>query len=311
MFGFSKKKEGAAQPVGGPRIPTERVVSLSSQGLSEPEIIRSLRDEGYSPLEVDRAMKQALRTGAGTGMQAPPGPQPMMPPQRMEPPAPQYGYQPQRGPPFGEQQQGGPTFPKFPEDKFAPTMWESDEEDMEDDLDKAVPKEKALGPDQFLSRMDEDLPPIPDKDEEPLPYTEPPLPKDRGDRTRELKDRRRREIEELTEEITDEKSQDMMNRLQSLEDKVDKMASGLKSGIGEGAVSGAGVPMQEIEDVKRDLEDQKHSLEDTNARIDSLEEVVKGSLAPVIESVRKFSHAIKTTKPPQGPSGPPAYGPKA
>jgi len=144
MFGFSKKKGGIPQPMGGPRIPTERVVSLSSQGISEPEIIRSLRDEGFSPLEVDRAMKQALRSGAGMSSSAPPMPpqsQLPPPPPRMQPFPPSYGnYPPEPPRPPGMQPMGqGPGMPRYSEDKFAPTMWGDVDDDLDDDLDK-LPK---------------------------------------------------------------------------------------------------------------------------------------------------------------------------
>jgi len=297
MFGLSKKKGGIGQTPGGPRIPTERVVSLSSQGLSEPEIIRSLRDEGYSPLEVDRAMKQALRSGAG--LQMPPPPPLAGPMGRMDQGSPQFGFPPsndvpQRGmPPPPGRQQG------FSEEKYTPNVWDMND-DVEDDLDKPLPKERAAGPDKFLSGLDDDLPPIPERpDKGPLPFTEPPLPKDRDDRTRELKDRRRREMEELAEEITDEKSQEVVTRMQALEDKVERIASAVKGGLQAG--SGSGASPADIEELRKDIEDYKHSIDDTNARIDSLEDVVKNSLTPMIESVKRFSSAVRAPKPVQGP----------
>jgi hypothetical protein len=64
----------------------------------------------------------------------------------------------------------------------------------------------------------------------------------------------------------------------------------------------------DIEDIKQDIDEQKRGIEDANARIDSLEEVVKGSLTPMVESIRKFSHAVKGAKGDaamQGPAGPP------
>lgn len=55
---FGKKKKETKF-----RVPAvERVATLSSQGFSEPEIIKTLRDEGYSPMEVDKAMKTALKS---------------------------------------------------------------------------------------------------------------------------------------------------------------------------------------------------------------------------------------------------------
>jgi len=305
MFGMSKGKGPQPQPAGGVRIPTEKVVSLSAQGMSEPEIIRSLKDEGYSPLEVDRAMKQALRSGTSgpvqqpSAMSAPPMPMPraQQPPQGFDPYSQRMQEQRFQAPPApGPQEQ---------RDRFAPTMWDTDEEDMEDDdLDKELPKERQAGPDKFLSNMDEDLPPLPPErgEKEPIPFQETPLPKDRDDRMRELRDRKRREMEELAEEITDEKAQEVSVRMHALEERMDKIASAVKSGLSVGSAGGASPA--DLDMMKKDFEDLRHSVEETNARIDSLEEVVKTSLTPMIESVRKFSSAVKTARQPQAPMSP-------
>ncbi|MBN2330726.1 MAG: hypothetical protein JXC85_02825 [Candidatus Aenigmarchaeota archaeon] len=303
MFGLSKKKQAGGPAPAGPRIPTEKVVSLSSQGLSEPEIIKTLREEGFSPLEVDRAMKDALRTG--TGVQAPPyprpgrfgppsppplpGTQPGSPLSAPPAPAPPPTYSFQDQPPI--QQPGMP--PSYPQQNYMPSPWTDDDldEDMED-----LPKERRMGPGAFMDDLDAPLPHGPRGgaiEKEPLEFEEP-LPKRGEDRVRELKDRRRREVEELTEEVTEEKWSEMMSRVNALEGKIDDMASGVKSAADQ--VPGAGVPPQEIESIRKDIEEQKHVIEDTNARIDSLEEIVKGSLTPMVESIRKFSHAVKASK---------------
>ncbi|MBL7206636.1 MAG: hypothetical protein ISS36_03490 [Candidatus Aenigmarchaeota archaeon] len=62
-----KKGKGAIN-----KIPSaERVSTLSHQGFSDTEIIRAMRGEGYSPLEVDEGMRSAVKTAA-----APPEPRP-------------------------------------------------------------------------------------------------------------------------------------------------------------------------------------------------------------------------------------------
>jgi len=57
---FSKKKE---KKLGRGFIPIDRVRELSSRGFTEPEMIDVLRNEGFSPEEIDRAFTQALRAG--------------------------------------------------------------------------------------------------------------------------------------------------------------------------------------------------------------------------------------------------------
>ena len=58
-----------SKPVSSSRgIPTQKVMSMSSQGIPQIEIIRALKNEGFTPSEVDTAMKSALRTSvAGRG----------------------------------------------------------------------------------------------------------------------------------------------------------------------------------------------------------------------------------------------------
>ncbi|RLJ05577.1 MAG: hypothetical protein DRP18_02770, partial [Candidatus Aenigmatarchaeota archaeon] len=50
-----------SEPKTASAVPTQRVIDLSSKGLSEPEIIKVLKKEGYTPVQVDAAMKEALR----------------------------------------------------------------------------------------------------------------------------------------------------------------------------------------------------------------------------------------------------------
>jgi hypothetical protein len=190
-----------------------------------------------------------------------------------------------------------PGFQPFGKEKYAPTVWENDDE-MDDDM-MDLPKEKRIGPESFMSGMDDEGPPAPGappKEKAPLPFAQPPLPKGGLDRSRELKDRRRREVEELTEEITDEKWSEIVSRIQGLEEKVESMSVSVKSA--ETQLPGPGAPPGELEAIRKEIEAHKHSVEETNARIDSLEEVVKGSLTPMVESIRKFSHAVKGAKEP-------------
>jgi len=307
MFGLSKKKSESFRAPAPPEqgVPTDRVVSLSSRGYSEPQIIKSLREEGYSPLQVDRAMKDALRTGAsGPRMQQPRyqgpparGPMPL-------PPAPG----PAMPRPVSVAQPSAPyDYPQMPKEKYAPTVWDGGDEDMEEDIDMDdIPKERRIGPEAAMERFDDDI----DQEEPPQragpprPFAEPvPRARDEGFGSR---DRRRRELEELTEEITDEKWKDMMGRVQSLEDRVERLSDSVKSS----STQGGGASSQEMDAVRREVESQRHAVDDTNARLDSLEEVMKGSLSPMIESVRKFSSAVKTAKQPSYPPAQPQRAPQ-
>lgn len=43
----------------------QRIESLSRQGMSEPEIVKDLRGQGYSSLEIDKALRDSLKSGVG------------------------------------------------------------------------------------------------------------------------------------------------------------------------------------------------------------------------------------------------------
>ncbi|MFH0956914.1 MAG: hypothetical protein V1813_03555 [Candidatus Aenigmatarchaeota archaeon] len=275
-------------------VPTQRVLSLSSQGMSEPEILKTLRQEGYAPLEVDRAMKDAMRSGAGQAQGQPrmapqPGYQQAAPYQRPMPPAPQ-GQQPFGG--YEQQQQFGG------KNKYAPTDWDAEDDLPDDDLDMDdVPKDKRLGPGAMFSELDDEkLPPPPGArgDMQPLRFAEAPLPKERDERDREVKDRRRREVEELVEQIAEEKWQDMARRVHDVEEKAEKLSSDLKNAP---ARTPGGAAPEELSSLKNDISTIRQSVEETNARIDSLEEVVKGSLSPMIDSIRKLRGAAPSAAP--------------
>jgi len=304
MFGPFGKKDAARAPAPiGPRIPTDRVVELSARGYSEPEIIKSLKDGGYTPLEVDRAMKEALRAGTGqrSTMPQPPSPPPRFP--RQEPPVsqretfrepppfpderPEPAPAPRQEPDFGRSEMREPQSP-----------WEA-EEDMDDFNEEPYLSKPKPFHENLMERFDEDLPLPPpvdrDRDREPIPFQESPLPKGRDDRMKELKDRRIRETEELAEQIVDEKWRGMDSRQKRLEEKIENMAASARSAPGQPG-SAPGIKSEEVEAMRREIESQKHAIEDTNARIDSLEEVVKGSLTPMMESLKKFSSAVRNVK---------------
>jgi archaellum component FlaC len=303
MLGMGKKKARAppAPPAGGMGVPTQKVMSLSSQGMSEPEIVKTLREEGHSPLEVDRAMKDAMRSAAGTHQPAPAPPAPSAPstpPRPVHPPAQAPAPPPQAAPPPPGPESTGPPGPQLgPPNRFAPTDWGEDDDMPDDDFDmekaERLPAERKMGPGAFMGSMDEKLPALPDEEPEapePLPFAKAPLPKERDERVRELKDRRRKEIEELTEEITEEKWKDIMSRVRLLEENLEKMAGDIKN---TSAQTRGGSP-EDLGTIKEELANQKESVEEVNARIDSLEDIVKSSLGPMLESVRKFNKMSKT-----------------
>lgn len=70
MLFFKKKKEEEMPKLGKGFIPIDRVKELSGKGFAEPEIIDTLRKEGFSAEEIDKGLTQALKTGV-TGEKTP------------------------------------------------------------------------------------------------------------------------------------------------------------------------------------------------------------------------------------------------
>jgi hypothetical protein len=100
LFGLGKKKPAqpaaapAAAPAGG--IPTDLVIQMRQQGLSNDQIMQNLQGQGYSSSQIFDAMSQAdikgaVEAGPGAGPipgEAPPGAVPPPPPEAAPPPVP-------------------------------------------------------------------------------------------------------------------------------------------------------------------------------------------------------------------------------
>lgn len=73
---FFKKKEPEKMSVSGKgNIPIDRVKDLASKGFGEPDMIDTLRKEGFAADEIDRALTEALKEGV-SGVTPPKTPEP-------------------------------------------------------------------------------------------------------------------------------------------------------------------------------------------------------------------------------------------
>lgn len=132
MLGLPFGKKKASPQAAAAKLPTaQRVQQLSSQGYSDPEIIRVLRTEGYSPQDADMAMKQAVRSAALPPQQPPPSSvQPggpiQSPPQSARDPFGPDPFARQEPEPYQEEQQ--------PPDRFGLTDLEIPKQEPGDDF---------------------------------------------------------------------------------------------------------------------------------------------------------------------------------
>jgi prefoldin subunit 5 len=257
------KKEG--KMAGGSAKPpaSQRVSTLSGQGYSDPDIIRTMRTEGYSPSEVDSAMKSALR-GAAAGapdknFYSPIGrPEPVkpefqpLPGERSPEPRPEPEPRPPAGPPGPEEQYRGPQDLSLPSIPRPGEPFQGGEDE---------PEEEFLPP---VSRRHDDV----------------------GVRN---------DIEEVTEGIIDEKwnmftreLDEVTKRLESL----DKKISNLEVEIAEFK----GVKKTDVEAIRGSIDSYKESISEISERMEAIERAVKDSLTPMMHSMRSLSDAVKALK---------------
>lgn len=270
---FKKKPQTAPGQAGA----GERVRELSMQGLSEAEILRSLRAEGYGPGDVDQAMRGVLRESVAG---APPR-RPMAP--EMEPPR---QPAPRGMDMFPEERQRPPgdlEMAEFPPGRFAPP---------EEEFEEAPPArgwrppEAAPAPPAWRGR--EELPP----EEEEFPDEElPPLPPPPGARRRPHVERG--EMEEIAESIVEERVRtiegeisELSRRLEAVSSKIADMESGARRGTGPSGV----------EEIKAGMESYKTSIGELSERTEAMERAIKDSLTPMMQSLRSLSETIKVMK---------------
>ncbi len=275
-FGGDKGKKGAMRrPTDMERVPTGRVIALSSRGMSEPEIIKTLKGEGYTPLQVDQAMKEALKTSVASGPAGPPEP----PPQEELPG--DYPQESGMGPPRREMRpEDVPAIPTIP---------------TEDDL--PPPPEPLPGPPEPPRFRGLDMPGPDDAgmNEEPLPGEEP-IPRLREPVTRkEAKEDRRRALEELAESIIEEKWVGIREEIMNLKSQAQE--TNLKVASLEQSIKHIeGEKRTDMEQIEEKIDTYKQSIGEVSSRMESIEKAMKDSLSPMMQSMRSLTDTIRSMK---------------
>jgi hypothetical protein len=272
-FGGDKGKRRVSRTMGS-RAPTGRVVTLSSQGISEPEIIQTLKNEGYSPLQVDQAMKEALRASVGTTGQsmsnqsAPYSPQAPLPTEQSPEP---MMSSPSRTPVEIGEDIGLPPLPSETEMPIAPDIGN-----------------EPMMPARDLS------PPLPGEDtlprlSEPIPRLSEPMTK------KESKEGRRRALEELAEAIIDEKWVKIREEIITLKSQLQEI--NLKTSTLEQSIKNIqGDKKTDMEQIEDKIDTYKQSIGEVSARMESIENAMKDSLTPMMQSMRSLTETIRTMK---------------
>ncbi|RLI98528.1 MAG: hypothetical protein DRO99_00525 [Candidatus Aenigmatarchaeota archaeon] len=296
---FGKKDKGGQRkgsPASGAKgkpSASSRVRTLSDKGLSEPEIIRNLRSEGYSPMEVDAAMKMALKNSAGTAEYGPQQPQYQQQYQQ-----PDQGFDAPPAPPSSQDRRR-----IFPEDQGSPMPQQRGRESPSPpfSVNEMQRMEEQRGNNDF------DLPDLPDPDQmpvEPSPNVEQDfkipglgdegLPPVRGPRQthKESSLETRRETEEMVEAMMEDKMDmfrkevdNISDQMKRLEDKIDMLEDKFHRVDAKNK--------NEVEQIRSSINQYGESITEMSARMGSVEKVVKDSMTPMMQTLRSLSEAVK------------------
>ncbi|MBU0952966.1 MAG: hypothetical protein KKA90_00915 [Nanoarchaeota archaeon] len=264
--------------------PTQRVSQLSGQGLSDPEIINTLRREGYSPKEVDMAMRTALKGAAGgTPLRLPPKEQ-FATGGMSQQPGPETPAVMQPGGPYQPPQQQAPR-------NQLPALEDMDdvEAPLPGELDfPALPGTLQQSP-QHIEQRQSSRPPITEDnldDIEPVPLQH---------RSRHANLKKESELAEMAEGVVEEKWDDFEDEVKNLRDdftRLQEKVANLERAI-ENVKSGRG---GESADITTRLDAYRESITEVNTRLEGMERAVKDSLTPMMQTMRSLSEAIKSMK---------------
>ena len=281
LFGGKKK--------GGGNIPADRVMSLSSQGIPETEIIRTLKNEGYSPTEVDSAMKAALRGSvAGPPSRSPPAASRGPPPGMGAPPPPGPGEMSPEAPPRGVENLGMPPLPGdrgFGEDKPPSPAAGSDF------IPSTLPPEgPVMPPSSPLGPEPGGLP------EPPSSILDSPLQGIPERHTRqESQDHRRQIMEETVEGIIEEKwdrmmgdIDDMRKGFSEMQNKIAVLEQSIKSVHDE--------KKSEFGSIEDKIDTYKQSINEIAARMGAVEGAMQNSLTPMMQTLRELNDSVNEIK---------------
>jgi len=276
-FGGKSKKgardagpDGAFGSAGPPRpperkiVPTDEVRAWSSRGMSEPDIIRTLRREGYATGEIDQAMKEALRSRVSGDFYN-------------RPVVNEYGESSLGPPP-----ENAPRREEIPRDLGYPGS------DLAEEELSPPPYDVPMAPQQ----REPEFPDMPEGEYFPEPAPQRRMAPQRGPQRSGID---RREIEELAEVIVEEKLRELKERFkvvdaqfQQVNRKVDSMSDEMNRVRMEKS--------NEVKGIEGKIDGYSRNMDEINGRMESMEKALKDSLSPMLESMRSLADLVKSMK---------------
>lgn len=272
----------------------DRVKGLSAQGFSEPEIIRTLRKEGYSPVEVDRAIKSSIRETAASDLSPLGGlPRPGEPFRSGMDLAPE----PSPLPSMPEPAPGASGLPESPSTKPLPPH-----EDLSLPAPPGLPEHKPAAPELPSAPLPEHKPvgppllrpsPLDIEIEPEIRKPRPEIPKLRS--PREGKAIERGDVEEIIEGIIEEKWDLVERELGEFEERMKGLDEKLKA-LEEHVNLLREKRREDQEDVKSSVTAYKEAVGELSMKIEAIEKTMKDSLSPMLQTLRSLSDTLKTMK---------------
>lgn len=131
--------------------------------------------------------------------------------------------------------------------------------------------------------------PVEEEIEEEMPLLPPPKPPEHRERIS------KEEVEEIVEAILEEKWEEFEEKFGKMEAKVDEIGS--KVAEMESVVNELKqIKKTDIQEIKENVNTYKDLFTEMTSRMEATEKVVKDSLAPMMETMRSLSEAVKALK---------------
>jgi len=246
-----------------PSVPaTQRVSTLVSQGMAEPEIIKTLKTEGYKPADVETALKEAVKTAAA----------PMQPAAPMAPPR---GAMPEEA--------EAPLEPPLEREGPPPSPFE---------LPGMPPPEEGLEEEAPMPPGGGWRPPG-EEIEELRPIPTPRRAREEGGGAM-----KRRDMEEIAEAVVEEKWKAFDKEVEGVHKKMEDFA--LKMSTLESVVNEIkSMKKTEVDEIKTSMDAQRDSIVEMTEKLEAMENAMKNSLTPMMQSLRALTETVSIAKRPE------------
>ncbi|MFH1445442.1 MAG: hypothetical protein ABIF08_03100 [Nanoarchaeota archaeon] len=299
------------------KIPVHAVMEMSKKGIPETEIINRLRERGYGPLAVDKALREALKGAANDPISHRlersrfPKLEKLPPVSEEEIPLPDYEDRPgvkkdlRREDDREERKirEDMPELPRLPgepgyeEVKITKPPRKTLEEmssDLREDIEPLERPRDRPRKENYNREHEPSEPELPREQFEGIPR-ERMDPMELGGPKKPVDDETKEVIEELVETVIEEKWDSVKNKMDSFEirfEKIEKKLAAFKEDVSDMHQ----IKPESVEKLSERVDMHEKSVSEIGDKMQSMEDVVKSSLTPMMESLRSLSETIRELK---------------